>query len=210
MKLSIPSIEVAKSNHASSRAHHGNSSRDVVWDLDNASLIVPFSMQGGKNKFIHAESPDPSGWELLKTRDEQLKMISSEVKLGRITQSEAEERRKIVEDELMKRFSAWLNTSRVRDTYYPVRVRVGRKKDGVSNNRPKSQWITCPVCDGSRYISKGRCDKCGGAGKFRTPVKPGIGGSTIGGRVTQCDKCKGKGEIKEFCKRCRGYGKIKQ
>ena len=146
--------------------------------------------------------------------------ISSDAKLGRITQSEAEERRKIAEDELMKGFSAWLNTSKVRDSHYPVRVRKGMKNvsvgsssniqmPGVSNNPSKPQWETCSDCDGSRYISKGQCDKCGGAGKYRTPVTYALGGP-MGGRMTQCDKCKGKGEIKEFCMRCRGRGKVKQ
>ena len=199
----------------------GNSSRDVVWDHDNASLIVPFSIHSGKNKFIHSQYPDPSGEELLKQRHELLKKISSEAKLGRITQAEAEKLRKNAEDELMKGFSAWLNTSKVRDSHYPVRVRKRQKNvgvgtssnmqmSGVSNNPSKTQWVTCPDCEGSRYISKGQCDKCGGEGKYRTPVTHGIGGRSMGGRVTQCDKCKGKGEIKESCKRCRGRGKVKQ
>lgn len=203
------------------RWDQGNSSRDVVWDLDNASLIVPFSIHSGKNKFIHSEYPDPPGWELLKKRQEQLNKISSDAKLGRITQSEAEKRRKIAEDELMKGFSAWLNTSRVRDSHYPVRVREQRKNvsvgqssniqmSGVSNSPSKPQWVTCPDCNGSRYISKGVCPNCDGVGRYRTRITRGIGGRPMGGRMTQCNKCNGKGEIKELCKRCHGRGKVKQ
>ena len=203
------------------RWDQGNFSRDVVWVLDKASLIVPFSINGGKNKFIHSEYPDPSGWELLKKRHEQLNKISSDAKLGRITQSEAEKRRKIAEDELMKGFSAWLNTSRVRDSHYPVRVREQRKNvsvgqssnvqmSGVSNSPSKPQWVTCPDCNGSRYISKGKCPNCDGVGRYRTSITQGIGGRPMGGRMTQCDKCNGKGEIKESCKTCRGRGKVKQ
>lgn len=196
-------------------------SSDVVWDLDNASLIVPFSMRDGKNKFIHAQYPDPSGDELLTKRREQLKKISTDLKLGRITQGEAEEQRKDVEDELMKGFSAWLNTSKVRDALYPVRVRVrpskvvegksgSKSKTKTPNNSAKPKWVPCPDCDGSRYISKGQCDKCGGEGKYRTPAYRGLGSRPMGGQMTRCDVCKGKGEIKELCKRCRGSGRIKQ
>ena len=202
------------------RWDQGNFSRDVVWDLDNASLIVPFSIHSGKNKFIHSQYPDPPGWELQKKRHEQLNKISSDAKLGRITQSEAEERRKIAEDELMKGFSAWLNTSKVRDSHYPVRVRKGMKNvsvgsssniqmPGVSNNPSTPQWETCPDCDGSRFISKGKCPKCDGVGRYWTQSTQGIRGQPLR-RMAQCDKCKGNGEIKELCKRCYGHGKVKQ
>lgn len=72
------------------------------------------------------------------------------------------------------------------------------------------KWIVCPGCNGKRYISRGRCDACNGAGKYKTPITRGIGGRPVGGRVALCGKCKGKGEVMDRCERCYGHGKIKQ
>ena len=78
-----------------------------------------------------------------------------------------------------------------------------------SQTKQPPKYVVCPDCDGERYISEGRCDFCDGVGWTRTPVTRGIGGRTMGGRKSQCDKCKGKGEIKKLCQTCRGRGKIR-
>jgi hypothetical protein len=122
-----------------------------------------------------------------------------------------EEKSKRMDEKFWQDFTAWIETSRIPDNGYPVKVR--EKTNASIVGAPvveKMTWIKCPDCSGSRYISKGQCDKCGGEGKYRTPVTHGIGGRSMGGRVTQCDKCKGRGEIKEGCKTCRGRGKVKQ
>ena len=187
---------------------------DIIRDRENASLIVSFSMNSGKNKFIHAEYSNPSGQKVLAERDKQLSRIASEVKLGRITQSEAGEERKKVEELMWRDFRSWLATSKVRDSDYPVKVRDGRSEKGGGREAPnqavKPKWTTCPDCNGIGYISSGTCQDCGGVGWYRTEVKRGLGGRPLGGRKSQCPKCKGKGEVKEMCKRCRGTGKIKR
>ncbi len=193
---------------------------------DDSDSILPFNMDksiGGKmtiyavNGVGHGRSVNMVYEEAAHKKEE----IRVNMKLGRIYQTEGDAALKQVDEELAKEVSEWLDTEPVQISLFkPI---PGREKtmpsvsqsstaEKTSSGTPKTkpQWVPCPDCDGSRYISKGECDKCGGEGKYRTPVTRGISGRLLGGRMTQCEKCKGKGEIKERCKRCRGNGKIKQ
>lgn len=193
---------------------------------DDSDSILPFNMDksiGGKmtiyavNWVGHGRSVDMVYKEAAHKKEE----IRVNMKLGRIYQTEGDAALKQVDEELAKEVSAWLDTEPVQiSTFNPI---PGREKtipsvlqsstaEKTSSGTPKTnpKWIACPDCEGSRYISKGQCDKCGGEGKYRTRVTRGIGGRPLGGRMAQCDKCNGKGEIKELCKRCYGHGKVKQ
>lgn len=155
--------------------------------------------------------------------EEQREKVRSSIELGRISRSERDNALKQIEKEFNANVIAWFDTAMIDGTerMHPI---AGREKQispvatkssisGIvsrGNESTKPKWVACPDCEGSRYISKGQCDKCGGEGKYRTRVIRGIGGRPMGGRMAQCDKCKGKGEIKESCKRCRGRGKVKQ
>lgn len=149
--------------------------------------------------------------------------IQSDSTLGRISRKECEAALESANNEYQRQLSEWLETAPVRidSSDRPI---AGREKPISSVTAPsseagsipggkaiaKSKFVSCPDCNGSRYISKGQCDKCGGEGKYRTPVTRGIGGRPMGGKIRQCDKCKASGEIKELCKRCHGRGKVKQ
>lgn len=148
--------------------------------------------------------------------------IQSDSTLGRISQQERETALERANDEYQRQLTEWMETTPVRigsDKPIPGREKpmasVAVRSYETGNNSgdktsAKPKFVSCPDCGGTRYIPKGKCDKCGGAGKYRTPVTRGIGGRPMGGRMTQCDKCKGKGEIKDSCKTCRGRGKVKQ
>lgn len=185
--------------------------RKQRWQNDEARLIVTFSIAKGKRKFIFSENSKPSEEALLCSRERTINALREDKRLGRISQGEVEEKSKRMDEKFWQDFTVWIETSRIPDNGYPVKVR--EKTNASIVGAPvieKMMWIKCPDCEGSRYISKGQCDKCGGEGKYRTRVIRGIGGRPMGGRMAQCDKCKGKGEIKESCKTCRGRGKVKQ
>jgi len=190
------------------------------------STIVTFSMSASEaNKLIlYAKGFYQPERKLFDKRNERLRKISSDVELGKIASSDAENRRNEVEEEFRREIATWIETSKVSDAVHVFgervrerlgtnidtgKSRIGNKSD-TSSRGSKPKWATCPDCNGSRYIDKGRCDKCDGVGQYRTAITRGIGGRAMGGRMTQCDKCKGKGEISESCKTCYGRGKIKQ
>lgn len=190
---------------------------------DKAGTVIRFSMVGCEQRkpLLYAPDSNPRERTLFDNYSTQLSKIKSDINLGKISQSEAEERQKGAEEEFRREIVTWVKTSKVSSDVFGERVREGRAnidmgKSGVGNKSStssrdsKPQWVRCPDCNGSRYIDKGRCDECGGSGKLRTAVSRGIGGRAMGGRMTQCGKCKGKGEIKETCKECHGRGKVKQ
>ena len=188
-----------------------NRMRTQRWQNDEARLIITFSIAKGKRKFIFSEKSKPSEEALLSSRARTINALREDKRLGRISQDEVVEKSKRIDEKFWQDFTAWMETSSIPDNGYPVKVR--EKANANIVGAPvveKTKWIKCPDCGGSRYISNGQCDKCGGAGKYRTPVRQGLDGRSMGGRTTQCAKCKGKGEIKELCIRCRGRGKIKR
>jgi len=68
--------------------------------------------------------------------------------------------------------------------------------------RPKSKWISCPLCHGSRVVYP-RCPDCHGSGKFTTARTK---------RVVECRRCKGFGfdfnRRPSLCPKCGGMGMI--
>ena len=194
-----------------------------VEQFKDDGIIVKFSMVAckGTKPLLYAKGFYQPEREIFDKRSERLSKIGSDLELGKITQNEADGRREAVEEEFRIEIVNWVETSKVPDGVFGEKVREGRgdvntgnvgivNKSNTSSRSSKPQWVTCPDCSGSRYISKGRCNKCDGVGRYRTAMSRGIGGRAMGGRTTQCDKCKGKGEIRELCSRCRGYGKIRQ
>ena len=190
----------------------------------SGSLIVPFTIGEGNVNFVCCTM---SSTPRMPEKDSsELDKINKDVGLGRISQSEAESRFNRIKEEYPRKIWNWLETSKIDHSWFDEKVEgrtnssrsnmefgsnpvtTGSVRPSPSGSQPK--WITCPDCGGSRYISKGRCDKCHGVGRYRTAISHGIGNRQIGGRMTQCDKCNGKGEIKETCKTCYGRGKIKQ
>ena len=148
--------------------------------------------------------------------------IHKDMKLGRLHENEGYAALRQVDEELAKKVSVWFDTELVPiRKYKPIHGREKAMQYYVSQSsavekpyggtpKTKPQWVACPDCGGSRYVSEGRCDNCGGEGRYRTPITHGIGGRPSGGRMTQCEKCKGKGEIRKICKRCSGNGRIRQ
>ena len=199
-------------------------------------LIVRFKMANQDirtNKCIiycpSAKDNSTYGWgNCNKKAGEKRAKIEKDMELGRIDKTEYEHSMQQVQEETETAILEWLDMAVVENDWMrPIsgRTKIVRDKpSSIGNNSgkskaggktksptkaPKIKWIECPNCEGTRYISKGSCDNCGGTGKTRTPVRRALGG-TMGGRLTQCDKCRGKGEIKESCKECNGRGKIKE
>lgn len=209
-------VDVRECYHAFENPGHF----DGVEQFTDDSNIVTFSMAASEKMkpILYAKGFYQPERKLFDNRSKQLEKINSDIGLGKITQSEAEKRRNDVEAAFRREVAAWIQTSKVSDAVdvFDERIREGRgnvnvgKKSGATSSGTKSQWVTCPDCGGSRYISKGKCPNCDGAGKYRTALTRGIGGRTMGGKIRQCDKCKGSGEIKETCKACYGRGKVKQ
>ena len=154
---------------------------------------------------------------------EQREKVKSSIELGMITLSERDNALKQIENEFNTNVIAWFDTAMIDGTerMHPIAGREKQispvaTKSSISgkvsrgNESTKPKWIACPDCNGSRYISKGKCPNCDGVGRYRTSITQGIGGRPMGGKIRQCDKCKASGEIKELCKRCHGRGKVKQ
>lgn len=181
------------------------------WQNDEARLVVAFSTENGKRGFIFSEKSKPDEEALLRSRERAITTLREDKRLGRISQGEAEEKSKQIDEQFRQDFTAWMETSSIPNNAYPVKVRDKAKTStGRAAVGEKTKWIKCPDCEGEKYISKGKCKECNGQGWYLTPVTRGIGGRAMGGRKRQCTKCNGKGEIKEQCKKCRGRGRVKQ
>ena len=162
------------------------------------------------------------GWGYFgRLASEKREKLREDLRLGRIAQAESENVLQQIQKEFEANVTTWLDTAIIdnAERLRPIQGRSkviskdvssgGRQSQSTRTQVKSSKPTICPDCNGSRYISSGKCQDCGGVGWYQTEVKRGIGGRLMGGRKSQCPKCNGIGEVKTMCKRCRGSGKIK-
>ncbi|MEF8874810.1 MAG: molecular chaperone DnaJ [Candidatus Thermoplasmatota archaeon] len=99
---------------------------------------------------------------------------------------------------------------RGRDLQLSFEVDLEDIKDGTEKTVKINRKAQCEKCGGSGSSSGGTktCPKCGGAGEVKQAQRRGFQQVV---RITECDRCDGRGEIVENpCSKCSGSGVVEK